>query len=655
CTFWYTNEYYPADGLNFTTRVGTFKYPSCTPVGAGGTVSGKVTATSGGAPLNGATVTLGVRSTTTDVNGNYSFASVPAGTYPTMTASFPGCTSATATVIVVADSGTTTQNFSLPNQATSACLTDTVQADFQTGAGTNVDLTTLPDSVTLLDVAAVNQQNTTLGSSGVGITTTTWGGQTFTPSATGALKRVDINLFCSGCTGTTPNLTLSIRATSGGLPTGADLAAATVAGFSSGSAVFYTADFSGSPITLTSGTQYAAVIRPTANPSPGTYALTRSGTSTAGSDVYAGGTRVSGATSGTVWSIPLTGGVSTDAGFKVYLDTGYSSSGTLISATKDANPAADYSAAWTTLSWTASTPANTSIKFQIAASNSQYGPFNFVGPDGTAATFFTTSGASLAQFNGFRYLQYEAFFATTNSAATPTLNDVTMCYANAPLPATSLVFGQQPSDVATGVAISPAVTVQLRNSLNHVVTTDSASQVSMNVASGPGTLVGGTATVTASNGVATFSNLAFTTAGTYTLSASSGSLPNTSSGSFNVLGPAQQLAFVQEPADVPRGNALGQVTVEVRDSLGHRVTSDNATVVNLSVNACGGPIALGSATAANGVATLPNSGNVRFYTIAPSLAIQAASGSLTGATSTNFQVIANSDEPFTDGFESCRL
>src|SRR5581483_12353412 len=97
------------------------------------------------------------------------------------------------------------------------------------------------------------------------------------------------------------------------LPTGADLATATITGFSSGSSGFHTATFS-SPPTVTAGTQYAFVIRPTANPSPGTYALTRSGTSTAGSDVYAGGTRVAGATSGTVWSIPLTGGVSTDAG-----------------------------------------------------------------------------------------------------------------------------------------------------------------------------------------------------------------------------------------------------------------------------------------------------------------------------------------------------
>jgi hypothetical protein len=32
CTFWYTNEYYAASGLNWQTRIGAFKFPSCTPV-----------------------------------------------------------------------------------------------------------------------------------------------------------------------------------------------------------------------------------------------------------------------------------------------------------------------------------------------------------------------------------------------------------------------------------------------------------------------------------------------------------------------------------------------------------------------------------------------------------------------------------------------
>ena len=432
CTFWYTSQYYAVDGLNHQTRIGSFAYPSCVPLGAGGTISGTVTASAGGAPLNGASVTLGSRSTTTDASGFYSFAALPAGTYPTLSASYPGCSTSTDYSITVSDGNTTTEDFALNAAPLSACVTDTTQSDFQQGVQTNVDLASSPGDI-VLGKPSLDQSNETVGTSGVGITTTTWGGQTFTPAVSGLLTGADVNLFCSGCTGTTPNLTLSVRATSAGLPTGADLASATVTGFSSGAAVFYSATFA-TPATLTAGTQYALVIRPVANPSPGTYALTRSGTSTAGASVYAGGTRVSGATSGTVWSIPLTGGVSTDAGFRTRMDSGYLSSGDQISEAFDSNPAAGFSSAWNTLSWNATTPANTALQFQAAASNSASGPFNFVGSDGTAATFFTSSGASLSQFNGQRYLKYRAYLSTTDATVTPTLNDVTVCFTDPCIP-----------------------------------------------------------------------------------------------------------------------------------------------------------------------------------------------------------------------------
>ncbi|HEX2617454.1 MAG TPA: carboxypeptidase regulatory-like domain-containing protein, partial [Flavobacteriales bacterium] len=457
CTFWFTSEYYIATGSNWQTRVGSFAFPSCTPSGSG-TLQGTVTAQVGGAPVAGALVTFGSRTTTTNGSGVYSFTGIPSGIYPTESASSPGYVTASASNLTIADSATSVQNFALTKGPSNACLVDTLQADFQTGVGTNVDLAASPDDVLLLNAATINQQNTTLGSSGVGITITTWGGQTFTPSATGQLVSADINLFCSGCTGTTPNLTLSLRATSGGLPTGADLASGTIAGFSSGSSAYYSVTFA-SPPTVTSGTQYALVIRPTANPSPGTYALTRSGTSTAGADVYAGGTRVAGATSGTVWSIPLTGGVNTDAGFKVYLKTGFAASGDLASANKDSNPAPTGTPNWTTLSWTGTTPANTALKFQVAASASSTGPFNYVGPDNTAGTFFTTSGASLSQFNGSRYLKYRAYLSTTDSAATPTLSDVTTCYTTVfPPPDLSLTKSDGGASVAPGGTVAYTLT-----------------------------------------------------------------------------------------------------------------------------------------------------------------------------------------------------
>jgi hypothetical protein len=323
----------------------------------------------------------------------------------------------------VTDGGTTTQNFALAAAAANACPTDTTQADFQAGVFTNVDATTSPGDIILATPTNIDQQNSTLSNSGVGITTTIWGGQTFTAALSGQLTRADINLFCSGCTGTTPNLTLSVRATSGNLPTGPDLATATLTGNGSGASSYFIGNFA-SPVTLTAGTVYSLVVRPVANPSAGTYAITRSA-----SDVYANGQRVSSADSGGTWTAPLTSGQTTDAGFKTYIFNGFAPSGNFTSRAKDANPAAGYIATWSTLSWTAAVPATTSLGFQAAASNNVNGPFSFVGPDGTAATIYTVSGGSLSQFNGFRYLKYKAYLSTTNGAVTPTVSDVTACFS----------------------------------------------------------------------------------------------------------------------------------------------------------------------------------------------------------------------------------
>ncbi len=147
CTFWYTTEYANSDQTfdhRWLTRIGAFKYAQCTTVGNGGTVSGTVTTSPGGTPISGATVALGSRPTTTDGSGNYSFAALPAGTYPSETASAPGYNSAAQTTIIVTDGGTTTKDFALTGAVTSACLTDTTKTDFQTGVTTNTKLNTSP-------------------------------------------------------------------------------------------------------------------------------------------------------------------------------------------------------------------------------------------------------------------------------------------------------------------------------------------------------------------------------------------------------------------------------------------------------------------------------------------------------------------------------
>src|SRR5215467_12131406 len=100
CTFWYTNMYYPVDGLNHHTLIGSFSFPQCTPAVAGA-LQGTVTSSSGGGPIQGATVTMGSRTATTDAGGFYSFANLAAGTYPSIVASYSGYTTVTVNSVVV--------------------------------------------------------------------------------------------------------------------------------------------------------------------------------------------------------------------------------------------------------------------------------------------------------------------------------------------------------------------------------------------------------------------------------------------------------------------------------------------------------------------------------------------------------------------------
>lgn len=82
CTFWYTNEYYKSENdntLTWSTRISSFKIPSCT-MGPTGMVSGVVTDATSGDPIAAATVSAGNISTVTNSNGEYSFV-LPVGDY----------------------------------------------------------------------------------------------------------------------------------------------------------------------------------------------------------------------------------------------------------------------------------------------------------------------------------------------------------------------------------------------------------------------------------------------------------------------------------------------------------------------------------------------------------------------------------------------
>jgi len=105
-----------------------------------------------------------------------------------------------------------------------------------------------------------------------------------------------------------------------------------------------------------------------------------------------------------------------------------------------------------------------------------------------------------------------------------------------PASPSQLGFGQQPTSAVAGSVITPAVTVRVLDAYGNVVNTDSHDQVTLALGSNPasGTL-SGSATVTVSGGVATFSSLSINNAGNgYTLKASAVGLTGATSASFNI-------------------------------------------------------------------------------------------------------------------------
>jgi RHS repeat-associated protein len=104
-----------------------------------------------------------------------------------------------------------------------------------------------------------------------------------------------------------------------------------------------------------------------------------------------------------------------------------------------------------------------------------------------------------------------------------------------PAAATHLVFTQVPATGITGQSLEPAVTVEVEDQFDNVFPL-TTTVVSLAVASGPGAFDSNSVTsvFTGGDGVATFRSLIFDLAGTYTLSASDGSLTGALSGNITV-------------------------------------------------------------------------------------------------------------------------
>ena len=163
-----------------------------------------------------------------------------------------------------------------------------------------------------------------------------------------------------------------------------------------------------------------------------------------------------------------------------------------------------------------------------------------------------------------------------------------------------------PATVTAGTGFGLAVTAQYSPTIVDQAFTGSATVAISNFAGGSGTTLGGTLTVTAVDGVATFSGLTLDTAANgYTLQVSSSTASSVITGPFNVVATApSQIAVPAVLPSVAPGAQFG-FGVVIEDQFGNIATTYNSNVtVSLGANP-GGSTLGGTLTvaASGGVAT----------------------------------------------------
>ncbi len=216
------------------------------------------------------------------------------------------------------------------------------------------------------------------------------------------------------------------------------------------------------------------------------------------------------------------------------------------------------------------------------------------------------------------------------------------------------IVSQPTGDIVAGTPFS--VAVRIEDQFGNVVLTDNTSSISLAMGANPGndpSFAGASQAV--ASGATSFNDVQLVRAANgYTLVVTAPGLIGAASDPFNIVAAApSQLTFIQSPPQtVLRGERVGTLQVAVQDTYGN-LASTASTPITLNIAACGGSMTVGPIAATNGVASFTT--GPRFYTVASGLSFTATGGSYAGVASASFDVVANPDISFTDGFDGCRL
>jgi hypothetical protein len=579
CTFWYANEYYSVLGLDDHTRIGSFALPGCTGI-AMGTLQGTVTDASTSSPIQGAVVTAGIRSTTTNASGAYSFPNMPAGTY-SVTATRSGYSSGSASGVVVNSGTTTSRDFALTATAPPAAKLAFTSLTASVASGATKTLTVevrdasnnlvTSDNSTVVTFAQTAGSGSVMGlgtataSGGVAskvVTGATAGSVTVTATATGlspdsstfsvtagtAAKVVFTSSTTSVASGATKTLTAQVRDASNNLVTSDNSTVVTFAQTS------------------------------------GTGSVTGLGTATASGGVAS--KVVTGATAGPVTITASASGLTSDTS---------SFSVTVGPATKVVFASSTASVA---------SGATKTLTVEVRDAND-----NLVTTDNsTAVDFAQTSGSGSVSGLGTatasggiaqKTVTGVAGGSVTITASAIGLTSATSVFTVTPGAASKLVFTSSTASVASGA--TKTLTVEVRDANNNLEASDNSTVVTFGQTSGTGSVTG-LGTATASGGVAQ-KTVTGATVGSVTVTASASGLTSATSAFSVTQDAASQLAFTSSTTSVASG-ATKTLTVEVRDTSNNVVTSDNSTVVTfVQTSGTGSVTSLGTATASGGVAS----------------------------------------------------
>src|SRR6184192_3360742 len=233
-----------------------------------------------------------------------------------------------------------------------------------------------------------------------------------------------------------------------------------------------------------------------------------------------------------------------------------------------------------------------------------------------------------------------SYWLTATAPATGLSGGTSNDFSIAAGAATQLAFTVQPSNAVAGRTISPAVQVSARDAQGNLVT-GFVGSVTMALGTNPGgSTLGGTTTVPAVSGVASFGNLSLDKVGTgYTLTAAAAGPTGATSNSFNVtVGAASQLVFTVQPTNTTAGATITPaVQVTVPDGQGNTATGFTGNVtVAFGSNPGGGTLAGTTTVAAvSGVASFAS---LSIAKVGTGYTLTAAAAGLPAATSAAFNV-----------------